>query len=326
MNRATTVLAFLAFLAAFAFWHHAPGGTAAAATPTPAALQYDEINRIVVAPNTPPPPGSFSTDYQAVVASAGNPTPAPQHGLGSMLNAVMGPGGSEGAVMQFMRVGHLVRYTFYMGWVRTDDPAMHVATISKCDQHQFITLNLANKTYTETNTQPACASPMMPAGDPMHYTPQRNQAGTADMTISSTSQNLGPLTIDGVQTTGSSANMSMNITNATGSCRNGDMQLNATQYVSTIAQPRAYCPLPGSLGSAPAAAMSAQGGCKPTMHVTGQGSNLVEPGDRVVMYRLMAMPSVGRGSMVVERGNVKWLSGADAEALFTIPEGFTQAS
>ncbi len=30
-------------------------------------------------------------------------------------------------------------------------------------------------------------------------------------------------------------------------------------------------------------------------------------------------------TMVVERGNVKWLGGASADALFTVPVGFTQA-
>lgn len=323
-------------------------GVAVAATPTPVALGYDEINRAVLNPATPPPPGSFSADYQAIVATmtpgGGAATPAPRHhgGLGAMLGAVMGgnppeeaAGGDDamahaGAMMAMMKTGHLMRYTYYKGWLRTDDPMAQTATIEKCDQHQFIMLNLAKKTYTVTSTQPPCPTamnPMMPPGRPrtVHEDP-----GTADLTIKATGQNLGPMTIDGIATTGWDRTLSMVTTNATGSCQNGDVSMALLQYISSIVVPRPYCPLPHTMGS-PSEMVSVQGGCKPTLHGQMQGMEMDEHG-RLVMYRRISM-GAGAGDngqprmmMVTERGNVKWTSGAAADALFAIPPDFTQAS
>src|SRR5271155_1691292 len=179
---------------------------AVAATPTPVALQYDEITRMVMPPATPPAPGSFQVDFQAIMSNAtattasapgsepASPTPAPHHhGLGSLVGSIMsgtvpesnggessggdqgdqgsgamaGMGGMGGGqqMRQRMRMGTLTRLAYYKGWIRTDDPVMQTATISKCQEHQFISLDLAKKTYRITNTQPAChPMPNMPTG------------------------------------------------------------------------------------------------------------------------------------------------------------------
>src|SRR5689334_7034233 len=132
MKASTPIVAAVA-LAAFltpALAGHRGTAVAVAATPTPAALQYDEINRPIVPPATPPAPGSFQVDYQAIIgsATASNGTPAPKHrgGLGGMLNAVMSgqvpDQGDPEQMMQRMRMGHLTRYTYYKGWIREDDP------------------------------------------------------------------------------------------------------------------------------------------------------------------------------------------------------------
>ena len=41
---------------------------AGAAPKKPVALQYDEIVRMAIAPNSPPPPGAFQTDYAAIMS------------------------------------------------------------------------------------------------------------------------------------------------------------------------------------------------------------------------------------------------------------------
>jgi hypothetical protein len=295
--------------------------------------------RVVIPPATPPPPGSFAADYQAVMATASNPaagsqpTPAPRkRGLGAMLGAVMsgaapdaggeaGENAAEqaGATMDRMRVGHLTRYTYYKGWLRTDDPVTQTATIEKCNEHQYITLNLGAKTYTVTNTQPPCPT-TMPVPGPMGR-PQQNAPGTADLTMTGTSSNLGPMTLDGVATAGSDRSMEVAMTNATGSCQNSDVKMSLMQYVSQIHVPRAYCPLPHT--AAPAD-LIARGGCKPTMHGNAEGFGSGEGGfaGRLVMYSRMSMGSM---AMVTERGGVKWFGGPAADALFAIPPGFTQA-
>ncbi len=307
MKRALLAFAVVT-MAAFFVPVRAPLGSAAvAATPTPAALQYDEINRTIVPPATPPAPGTFQTDYQAIL-SAGNPAD------------LMTSAGNPEELMARMSLGHVIRYTYYNGWIRTDDVVAQKATIEKCQQHQYIALDPAKKTYTIANTQPACPTSQMPSyGRPSSYQPQ---PGSADMALSGTLRDLGPLTIDDISTAGTEYGMQMQTTNATGSCRNGDFKMDQTRYVSQIRVPRAYCPLPRTMTNG---GMISHGtGCDPRMHVSGTLSGLNDA-DRLVMYSRMGIGQGGAGAVVIERGNVKWLSGAAAVALFTIPPGFTQS-
>jgi hypothetical protein len=306
MKRAFLAFVVLAVAAVF-MSVHASFGSAAAATPTPAALQYDEISRMIVPPATPPAPGTFQTDYQTIV-SAGSP------------EDLMKSAGNPEELMARMSLGHVTRYAYYNGWIRTDDLVAQKATIEKCQQHQYIALDLAKKTYTIQNTQPACPTPQMPTyGHASSYQPQ---PGSADMTVSGTLRDLGPLTIDEIGTTGAEYGMQMQTTNATGSCRNGDFKMDQTRYVSQIRVPRAFCPLPRTMTSG---GMISRGtGCDPRMHVSGTLSGLNDA-DRLVMYSRIGIGQGGVGAMVIERGNIKWLGGAAAESLFAIPPGFTQS-
>ncbi|HUA09749.1 MAG TPA: hypothetical protein VMA98_10785 [Candidatus Acidoferrales bacterium] len=312
-------------------------------TPTPVALQYDEISRVIVAPATPPAPGNFGEDYQLAMSASSQsaqPTPPPRRGLGGMIGGMMMPGGPGGggmppgamAMMNLMKTGHLVRYTFYYtkGWIREDDPVAQTATISKCNEHSFITLDLAKKTYVQTSTQPQGNCFEMPSmgGPPGRGAPSQSNAqpGTEDLDIDATSQNLGPLTIDGIATNGTNANVTMTTTNATGSCRNAQFGMTTVTYVSSIGKPRAYCPLTTNqyVATNPAQ-MAAQGGCKPALH--GSASGMFTNSQKLEMYLLMNADSPqmrGRSvGMLTERGHVAWLYRPQADPLFEIPPGFT---
>jgi hypothetical protein len=339
--------------------HAGPMVASAAAGPTPVALQYDEIVRIVIPTATPPPPGSFLADYQTIVgsgasqsasdqgAATGTPSPAPHRGgLGDLISSALGggaPNAQSGAApnnpyagaanaMMGMMSGHLVRYAYYHNWIRTDDVVGQTATISKCDVHQFITLDLAKHTYTMSDTSPkSCPSNVPMMGGYRGGSQQQEAPGTADMTISGTATNLGPLTIDGISTTGSSRALSMTTTNATGSCKDSSMSMDMVQYVSQIVPPRPYCPITHSgVPQSPTEAV-ASGGCKPRMHVqsAGAGAGFGDSGRQLVMYLRMNVQggTGGRGgmSMVTQRGNVKWLYTPQAQALFSVPPGFTQS-
>lgn len=311
MKRAVLVVAALVFAAFVTPIGRTHGGVAVAATPTPAALQYDEINRMALPPATAPPPGSFPVDYQAVL-TAGN-------GGG---DDTAGMPEAARKMMQRMKVGQLSRYAYYKGWIRTDDPAAQTAVIEKCQEHQYINLDLAKKTYTITTTQPPCPSAIPAMNANMMGGAPAEQPGTVDMTMSGTSKNLGPLSIDGIATIGADNNMTMTMANSTGSCQNGNMNMSMTKYVSAIHVPRPFCPLPRTMTAGGMAQRS--GGCQPRMHFTGTG-NAMSDGDRLVMYSLMNTNLGGRGAaIVIERGNVKWFSGADADALFSIPPDFTK--
>jgi hypothetical protein len=331
MKRATFTFALLATAVFFVAAPATHRWAAAAATPTPAALQYDEINRFAIPPATPPPPGSFQEDFRVAMAEA-RPSPPPprKRGFGGLLNAVVNGNVADQAVgeatqsMLQLRNGRLRRYTFYKGWIRVEDPVAQTATIEKCDRHQFVTLNLAKKTYTTSSTQAACPTPAMPVGRPQGR-PAQEDPGTVDMTVKTTAANLGPLTIDGIATTGSNDALEMSMTNATGSCKNADMRLNVVRYVSSIAVPRPYCPLPRAMGPADMATMRDGGGCKPTFHgQTAGAGDAFSDGSRLVLYRRMTIAQNGGVNVLDERGNVAWLSGQQAEALFAIAPDFTQ--
>lgn len=307
---------------------HAGRGAAVAATPTPAALQYDEITRVIAPPASPPPPGAFADDYQTIAST----TPAPAH------HGLLAFAGRAMDAYQGIRRGQLTRYAFYRGWVRTDDPLAQTATIEKCDRHQYVRLDLAKKTYAISSSALPCpTTSAMPASE-SGQAQASEPPGTVDLTISGTAANLGPMTIDGIATTGADRKLELSLTNATGSCKNGDLKMTMTQYVSSIGVPRRFCPLPKTAAASPLdIATGMHGGCKPAIHTQLHGLNLGfgNDGNRIVMYSRMAF---GGGSFdgsnataqqggigtVTERGNVKWFSGAAAEALFAIPAGFTQ--
>jgi hypothetical protein len=118
---------------------------------TPVALQYEEISRFAFGEATPVPPGNFEPDRANIIASAGASQPQ-HHGL---LSGVMNGYQSAMSGMQAMQSGTLTRYTYYHGWIRTDDVVHQTAVITKCDLHQYITLDLAHHTYSISSTVPS---------------------------------------------------------------------------------------------------------------------------------------------------------------------------
>lgn len=333
---------------------------AAPTPPPPVALAYDEIVRMVIAPATPPPPGSFQPDYKlamgegGTVASQPQEKPKPKHrGFGNILGSVLSGenpaeavadnaiadrvdamaadalGASVAALRQFQN-GHVTRYTYYLakGWVREDDPVAKTATISKCNEHQFISLDLAKKTYRISDTRPkACANTPPPSAP--HRTEIRNEeAGTADLTLKATGANLGPKTLEGYATNGRENTFEMASTNATGSCRNGNTKMRSTTYVSSIHRPRAYCPIARIPVPRSENDVIVHGGCKPRIHgamsgFAGVNANLLDLYTRVWFGTASTQPDQGFNT-VTQRGNIAWLAQPSADPLFTIPAGFTE--
>ena len=310
-------------------------------TPTPVALQYDQIVRMVMPSATAPPPGSFDESYRQLMAIAdATPSPAPaHHGFPSfggliargMMKHAMGNVASMQSMMAMMRDGSLERLTFYKNWVRTDLPVAHTATIVKCDKHETIELDLAKKTYSIIVDRNGCtgASSAAPASNmPGNMT---NMApGTGDMSLSAKSENLGSKELEGYRTQGSRATISMKMTGATGSCRNGSSKMTIVRYISEIDKWRAYCPLPPVAGAPPSSirASIGRGGCKPHfVRNVGTTDALRNDGTKLTLYRLMEMENASGGSVgsLTERGNIRWLYRPEAERLFSIPAGFTKA-
>jgi hypothetical protein len=241
-----------------------------------------------------------------------------------------GPGGMQDpmAAMNAMKLGTLKRYTYYWRhqWVRIDDPVQQTATIEKCNEHEFIYLNLAKKTYRTENTTPkTCDSPASPFGGHGRPGAQPNmQPGTSVVNLSNNVTGLGPKTLESIPTQGYDNNLSMAMTQATGSCSNMSMKMDRVTYYSQIGDQHAICPIAGGRASGGPETAMAQGGCKPTMHMANNGSGR-EPSDKLYMYDRMTMDMQGHPfSTVVERGHVDWYLTPEADALFSIPPGFTK--
>ncbi len=312
-------------------------------TPTPVALQYYEIARMVMPPATAPPPGSFDASYRQLAAiAAATPAPAPAHrgfpNLGAMIaggamKRAMGGGDSMQSMMAMMRAGTLERLTYYKNWVRTDLPIQHTATIVKCDRHETIDLDLAKKTYRIYVDRGGCAGPPTAPVSSMSGMSgnMTNMApGTVDMNLSAKRVDLGNKELEGYMTRGSRTTIAMTMTRATGSCRNGSSSMSIVRYISGINKWRAYCPLPPVAGAPPSSvrATLGHGGCKPHfVRNSGTSDALANNGTKLTLYRLMEMqaPLGGKFGSLLERGKIRWLYRPEAERLFSIPAGFTKA-
>ena len=313
------------------------GRVAAAArpspTPTPVAIAYDEINRMAFGQVTPPPVGSFSPDYDRIVASIQSAAQQPSRpgGIAGMLSRAMGVPGNLENPMEAMQNGTLKRYTFYWvrGWIRVDDPATHTATIYKCKEHQTIYLDLAKKTYRIANDSGETGSSQAPpqTGEGNPYAQQMMQPGTATMTVTAKAAALGPKTVEGIATRGYDSTNALAMTNATGSCRNGSFNSHVVEYISNINEQRPYCPLPGRPSEGATRYGGPVGGCKPKVIVHQSGSVRPDP-NKLAMYRMSSFGTAqGQGgAMVLERGHVTWLYNPDIPPLFEIPKDFTQQS
>ena len=317
------------------------GGARPTPSPTPVALQYDQIVRMVMPSATAPPPGSFDESYRALMAIAdASPSPAPAHrgfpSLGGMLargmmKHAMGDVTSMQSMMAMMRDGSLERFTYYKNWVRTDLPVQHTATIVKCDRHETIYLDLAKKTYRVVKDSDGCAGASAAAPVPNMPGEMKNMApGSATMTLSVARRDLGEKMLEGYRTEGSQADLDMTMTGATGSCRDGSSEMTIVRYISGIEKWRAYCPLPRTPVMAPLSVKGAidRGGCKPRV-VTKSGATFgfMHDGRKLTLYRLMEMQngSARTFATLLERGNIRWLYRPEAERLFSIPGDFTAA-
>lgn len=320
---------------------------AVAATPTPApvALQYDEISRIIVAPATPPAPGTFADDYKlamtarpiqsATSSSIDTPTlkskgivgggaevtagePGGSNTVDSITNTVSGasPGPATSSlgpiVSREMSAGYVVRYTFYFakGWMRADYPFAQMAAIAKCDEHVLITLYLASKTYRQNTSD--CSGGLPPS--------------TEDLTIEAGAPaDLGSQMIDGIPTTGSSVNVTMTAANATGVCQNVQLRLTRVAYVSKIPTPRADYPPAWSSPLGADLVHQVVPGCEPMLHGSeaAQRATVSSTLEMYVLTNFIEREGVVRHA--IERGHLTVLDASAADPLFEVPAGFTAA-
>ena len=302
----------------------------------PPGLAYDEIVRVVTSASPAPPPGSFAVDAAVVAAAPAVPSPQPRKkGFGApappadaIANVVdqsvaASISGAAAAARAFLQP-RLLRYAYWNGWDRIDDPASQTATIRKCDLAQVITLDLAAKTYRVVD--PGAESSLTVAAAPRGggRPPDPGQPGTAVATLSETTKSLAPQTIENYATTGYDSTMSFVVSQSTGSCRDASATIETIQYLAPLQKPTtAFCPIRRPpLPSTNAELVAPTGGCRPAFSTTRSGPT--PPSNRLALYALV---QIGQGQRQVgfltERGNLRPLGAADA-ALFSPPADFTK--
>lgn len=296
-------------------------------------LAWDQVTRFSMDGSTPQP--NFAADFQV----ASQPAQAQTQrggmfgGITNAMNAAMG-------AMQMMKTGIAERHFVAGSFERTDNVAQQTATITDCAARTITTLNLAKKTYRVVSMDRAQTPPSVGKPGPQAPAP----AATPDDTrykISYASQALGPKQIDGVNTDGYSAVMTITVMRP-----NTDPQTintNLTEYISTYAQPQQSCPsrlaMGGDAGGAGAmgamsanmnmthminAAMRTPGG-DPRFTFSSSGPAL--PSGRLDLfsvYQFAGQQGGGRGfATIIERGNVHQVGDGD-KSIFGIPPDFTQ--
>jgi hypothetical protein len=306
--------------------------TAANVSPVEAGgsnLSYNELTRIIMGGSAPAPGsyqnGSFDADFQAAAA------PVKQgHGLFAMINMAKN-------AMNAFHNGFANTAYFLNNMERDDNPSQQTGTIQLPDKNQYIHLNMADKTYyiTSPSTVPMQTMPPVPqsqqGGPPATMPPQ--QPGTAKLAITVSTASLGSKNLGGVDTQGYQVTFKMVSSQATGSCTNGTFETSITEFVSSYPEPSIRWPETMPRSAAPPPAMknpemaSFKPGCKPTVtarvHV-----GPTAPSGRLVIWELLNI-NMGQGqntggfSTLIERGDVKNLSGSDA-GLFGPPAGYTQ--
>jgi hypothetical protein len=331
----------------------------------PPGLAYDEIVR-VVSGATPPPPGAFAADAAAIASSPSpSPTPAPRRrGFGLNIGAVLSGGGpgavasdaagnaADNSVQQSLGPSfgglaaaargylqpRLLRYAFWNGWERVDDPAAQTATIRKCDLRQVIKLDLAAKTYVvyDPSAEPTPAAALPPAARGRQAPPDPQQPGTAVGTLAEVTKSLPPQRIENYPTTGYDSTTTFSTAQSTGSCRNTSASIETIQYLSALQQPTVTaCPIRRApLPTTASEVVTPTTGCRPTFSATRSGPT--PPTSRLALYSLVEIgggptpapqsagtPVPSGFGFLTERGNLKPLGPADA-ALFAVPADFTK--
>lgn len=298
-------------------------------------LAWDQVTKFSMDGSTPEP--NFAQDWQ----TASQPAPQQQHGgmfggMTAQINAAMAMG-------QSMRTGMAERHFVAGNLERTDSVAAQTATIVDCNARTITYLDLAKKTYRVVSMDQPQSAPGRPGSHQGSNSPMQDD-GTR-FKIDYASQALGPKPIEGVNTDGYKAAMTITITKSDGSSQT--MQTNLTQYVSSYGMPTQSCPagrmanagMPGP-GAGPMAAMMSS---MSTTHMindamrtpngdqrfTFSSSGPPLPSGRLDMftvYQFQGQSGQGRGfASIIERGNVHPVSDTD-KAIFGIPPDFTKES
>lgn len=305
----------------------------ATALPSSAAggLAWDQVTKFSMDGSIPEP--NFAQDFQTASQS---PQEQPQHrgifgGIQNSIGAAMGG-------LQMLQQGIAERHYVAGSFTRVDNVAQQSAIIIDCAARTMTYLNLAKKTYKVVSLdQPEKPSGGGPGSGPREAAPTRDD-GTR-YKIAYASQSLGPKKIEGLNTDGYKADMTITVTKPNSNPQT--MNTNLTEYLSSYAEPHQTCP-PMYVGMGPGgggggrgpmatmemthvinSAMRTPGG-DPRFTFSATGPTL--PSGRLDLFSVYQFVGQGGGrafATILERGNVRQINDGD-KSIFGIPPDFTK--
>ena len=310
----------------------ARAGAAANGAQAQVGIAFDQIDRVLLRGQVPPPVDSFAADAARIASLP--PLKAAKHGgraavqtvgnmlLGAAMNFVPLGGIIGGiasraanaaeeaaerhyweehnaALMRFISAGTITHFALYHGWSRSEQK--HEVTILKPEEGLSFILDTEKRTaqVIDLRTAPetievdtAATLPPALVGEP-ETTP------------------LPEMTIGGLPARGYRTNATIELHNAIGWCAAGRHIVTQVEYIVDMPDPQP-----------PATEVAARGlgdGCQPASTVSYR-----EPG-RFVLYRATSTdPDTPKAiTMMFERGNIRPLNQKDA-SLFSVPPAFTK--
>jgi hypothetical protein len=305
-----------------------------AAVPQQPSIAFDQIDRILLRGEAPPPVDSFAADA-AVIASLpplkANTTSkgkAVAKTAGSMLvsmavNAIPFAGPlilgaasraanaaqqaaerresekQQAALMRFISAGTLSRFAFYHSWLRSEHG--REVTIVKPDENFLAVVDLANKTVHTIDTRTS---------------PETIEIDTTEGLLpalvgEAVTERLPDATVSGLRARGYRTTATIELQQAMNWCAPGRHTVTQVEYVADLPDPQVIQSVPSARALAD--------GCEPA-----STESYREPG-RLVLYRATNIdPATPRGiTMMFERGNVHPLDKSSV-SLFSVPADFTK--
>lgn len=281
-------------------------GSATPATPPSGSINiaFDQIDRTIPLPATPPPLDNFAADlvliqqsHQAsgmdmssdiaqsvistIVEEALNQIPF----IGGLLGAAAAQAQANAMRKQMeeqakemsqpIDVGYITRYYVYNGWTRSE--VIGLVEIEKPDQHLKIFLDTKRKTYRLQDT--AAPGPAL-AEDAASATPAPIET-KADITGS-----IGPAdgaTVAGIPAAGYNVDATVTLTNSVDPCHDGSFQVKQLTYVAQAPEPVP----PDDSRPSTLYSLALPDGCEVTMSQRVSGTP--QPPGLMYLYRLVTV-------------------------------------
>ncbi len=303
-----------------------------AAAPRP-SIAFDQIDRVLLNGETPPPIDTFANDAAAIASLpplSAKPLSSPvgQTASTMLVSSVLGfipfVGGFLGAaaahaanaaqqaqrdrevaedhaaVQRFISAGRLSQFAFYNGWMRVEHPGKDV-TIVKPAEGFTTTLDLARKTAYTVNMKESAENDVV----------EDNEAVPPVLHGDAQTVPLPPAIIAGAHARGYRTTGAIDLQQSLGWCSVGAHKVTQIEYVVDVADPQ-----PPYTADA---ARNLADGCNPASTASYR-----EPG-KLVLYRATTIDgdSPNGTTLMFERGNIRTLTAANA-SLFSTPADFTQ--